>query len=209
MGFSISWLAVQGKGRKAVLEELGLSATGQREEFPESPVTVAELPSGWLLVFANDFDADLVSDETLEALSAGCVVVACRVEEHVMVSYAQCYTSQVSTWRVLHDAERGVDHLDTKGDLPAEFSSIRDSLLAQQQAAEGVDYVFDVPIALAQRLTSFRHDEGIPGAPEDLFEVVVPLPASAPAPAPSAMPAARVKAHAEAAPATKPWWKFW
>jgi hypothetical protein len=71
MGFAISWLAVSGKSPEIVLAELGVSKTGATEEFPESPVTCANLSSGWFLVFANDFDSPLVSERTLSTLSIG------------------------------------------------------------------------------------------------------------------------------------------
>ncbi|HLO63252.1 MAG TPA: hypothetical protein VK165_09855 [Azonexus sp.] len=207
MGFSISWLAVSGKEKEIVLKELGLSSTGEREELPESPVVSAELPNGWFLVFANRADSKLVANETLRALSSNCVVVACQVEEHIMVSSATCYTNEVNTWRVTHDAEQGIFHLEASGDLPSEFKPISDSLKAQQQEADGVDYIHDIPITLAQHITSFRHDEDISGASEQPFEV---LTYSRKAPtAPSVAQPSPPTAQPKAAPPAKPWWKIW
>jgi len=37
----------------------------------------------------------------------------------------------------------------------------------------GVDYIFDIPVQLAESLTGYRHDRDIPGMPKDAFEVLV------------------------------------
>src|SRR3954470_13883376 len=80
MGFSIAWVAVRGRFHSAVLAELGLRGTGQYEEFPESPLACACLPTGWFLVFDNR--CELPDPLPLARLSAGAEVVTCFVEEH-------------------------------------------------------------------------------------------------------------------------------
>ena len=55
MGFNASWLAVRGKPAESVLDLMGLKRTGEFEEVPESPITGIALPTGWYLIFANDF----------------------------------------------------------------------------------------------------------------------------------------------------------
>lgn len=192
MGFAISWLAVSGKEPQQVLDELGLSRTGEAEEIPESPVSAAQLPNGWFLVFANIFDSPLVAKSVLANLSSGCSVVSCQVEEHVMFSSSTCHINGKIKWHVAHDAQESIYHLSTSGDLPAEFSAIYAALKQEQDSSGGgtsdVDYIHDIPVALAKAVTSFRHDEDIQGDPLEPFEILAP--AAAPASA-------------------KPWWKIW
>jgi hypothetical protein len=191
MGFAISWLAVSGKDPQQVLQELQLHRTGETEEIPESPVSAALLPTGWFLVFANRFDSPLVADGSLQQLSSGCMVISCQVEEHVMFSSATCYANGKSQWHVAHDAQESIYHLSASGDLPPVFNDIYSSLKQVQDDSGGdksdVDYIHDVPVSLAQTVTSFRHDHDIQGDSPEPFEV---LACSSPASA-------------------KPWWKIW
>jgi len=176
MGYSQSWLAVNGKGRATVLEALGLRATGTREEIAESPVAGAERPSGWYLVVTDRSGHRLTRDSVLQTLSAGCEVVAGDVEEHVMVSVAAGWKDGRLAWSVEHDGQRGMQHLVTKGEMPAAFASIRDELQSKQEEAGGpkadVDYIFDLPVELARTLTGYRHDAAIKGEHDEPFEVL-------------------------------------
>lgn len=177
MGYSQSWLAVRGKPPAAVLEALNLRGTGTREEIAESPIVGAALATGWYLIVAGRSGHQLLGDQTLQGLSAGCEIVTGDVEEHVMVSAATCWKDGHRVWSVTHDAQHDIGHLQTEGELPAVFASIRDRLRIEQQAAGGnkadVDYFFDVPVELARALTGYRHDADVPGACADPFEVLV------------------------------------
>jgi hypothetical protein len=78
---------------------------------------------------------------------------------------------------VLRDSSGGgIDHLEVKGDPPAPFSEIKDGQCSKQLSAggskAGVDYIFDIPVDLAQSLTGYRHDRDIPGASKRGFEVL-------------------------------------
>jgi hypothetical protein len=163
MGFSLSWLAVRGKTPEALLEQLGLSRTGEHEEIPESEIVGAQLPGGWYVV-VNDHDVRFVDDAVLEMVSVGGEAVTCFVEEHVMCSAATGWKNGKEVWAVIHEAERGLEHLAEDGRLPPELAAIRDRLGAEE--ADGVDYIFDVPVELAEALTGFRHDRDFPGAAE-------------------------------------------
>ena len=100
-----------------------------------------------------------------------------------MVSVATGWKDGQRVWSVTHDAQRDMEHLQTEGELPAVFTSIRDRLRSEQQKAGGrkadVDYIFDVPVELAQTLTGYRHDADIPGAGTDPFEVLAETSSSA------------------------------
>lgn len=187
MGFAMSWLAVSGAPPAQVLEALGLVRTGVMEEFPESPLAWAALPNGWAVFVAQQTGAPLIARETAARLSQGGVVVAGMVEEHVMCSEAVGYTGGRMQWRVSHDAQRDWQHLDTEGTLPAEFDAIQAQCRASQAAEGGedseVDYIFEIPVLLAQQLTSFRYDAVAPVSFEVLEDPV--------------------------APKGKPWWRLW
>jgi hypothetical protein len=129
------------------------------------------------LVVADRSGHRLMRDPILQGLSGGCEVITGDVEEHVMVSIATGWKDGRRVWSVTHDGQRDMEHLQTEGDLPAAFTSIRDRLRSEQQTAGGrkadVDYTFDVPVELAQTLTGYRHDADIPGAGADPFEVLI------------------------------------
>jgi hypothetical protein len=152
MGYSLSWLAVRGKPMAKVLEELALRGTGRRDEVADAPMVGAELPGGWTVALVNDGD-DFVQEELAIRLSAGCEVITCLVEEHVMQSSAFAWKNGENVWAAVHDAQNGgAKHLEAEGDFPAAFSAIREQ-----------DHMFDAPIDLAKAVTGFRHDQALPG----------------------------------------------
>lgn len=171
MGYSLSWLAVRGKDSRVLLPQLGLSGTGEREEIPESEIAGAQLPGEWYVI-VNDHDIRFVDDAVLERISVGCEAVTCFVEEHVMCSAATGWSDGKEVWAVIHNAQERLDHLVEEGLLPTEFAAIRDGLCAKK--ADGVDFIFDVPVELAGALTGFRHDRDFPGASaeDQPFEVL-------------------------------------
>jgi hypothetical protein len=192
MGFAVSWIAISGKEPQRVLEELGLLRTGEKEEFPESEFTCASLPGSWFFVCANEFDSPIASEKALSSLSVGCKLVSCQLEEHVMFSSATCYSNGAQTWRIEHDAQQSIYHLSTTGSPPTQLDEAHVMLKQEQDNAGGadadVDYIFDVPVTVAQAITSYRHDMDIEGADSEPFEVL---------------------RQAVTAQQTKPWWKIW
>jgi hypothetical protein len=143
-----------------VLPLLGLVDTGEANEANESPVSAATLPTGWYVIFSNDYS--FTTPEKLTKFSAGCTVVACQVEEHVMASASFLYKDGRQVWSVTHESDKGGNDLSVDGDPPDLFHGLRDGLLKQQNDAGGesadIDYVFDVPIQLATILCGYRHD---------------------------------------------------
>ncbi len=173
MGYSLSWLAVQAIDRQDLLAALELETTGAREEIAESDLVMATLPGDWHIVLSN---RDERFDDTglLERLSRGREIIACFVEEHVMYSEARGFSDGKLVWSVIHDAQAGLDHLETEGTLPASYAGIRERIEHQRRAAgeAPADFLFDVPIELAKMLTGFRHDEDITGDEAEPFEVL-------------------------------------
>lgn len=175
MGYSLSWLAVKGKPAQAIRDELGFRPTGEREEFPESELSAAEMPNGWYVI-VSDHTEQVVSDEALQKLSAsGCELVTCFVEEHVMVSNAAGWKYGRRIWSISHESPKGKRHLDVQGEPPPEFPTIRDTWLAKTKP--GVDYIFEIPVETAGSVAGYRHDRDAPGTrPQgisgDVFEVL-------------------------------------
>jgi len=174
MGYSLAWLAIQGKAPHVVLEALGLAGSGTFEPIPESELVAATLPNGWYLIIADD--VHVAPDPALQQLTESCEAVTCFVEEHVMFSTASGWRDGHCIWTITHESERGIDHLEVSGELPGEFPAIRDRLQANQQAEDAIspacDYIFDIPVSVAESLTGYRHDVEIPEIGDQRFEVL-------------------------------------
>jgi hypothetical protein len=161
MGYSISWIAFETEDREEALRLLGLTDTGEPDDANDAPVSGAVLPTGWFVVFFNDFG--FVTPERLARLSAGRTIIACQVEEHVMASASDCYEDGRRVWSVSHVSENGPFDLTAEGDLPDGFADLRNSLFKEQEAAGGaeadVDYIFGIPVQLAQKICGYRYDQ--------------------------------------------------
>jgi hypothetical protein len=99
-------------------------------------------------------------------------LIACYANETVMNSYACCWANGVKRWSVYHDAQKGIKHFETSGTLPPEIQPMRDRLIAQQEADDGADFIFDVPIELFAALGGIRYDHDIPGAGPEPWEIL-------------------------------------
>jgi hypothetical protein len=176
MGYSCSWLAIRGKSPQAVLAEVRFRPSGEREEIPESDLSAAELPNGWYLIVSNHCER-VIPDEVLQRLCAGCEAVTCFIEEHVMVSKATGWNDGRRCWSVTHDAQKRRDHLAILGEPPPIFSAILSRLQSRQRDSDAngqrVDYIFDLPVELAQTVAGYRHDQDIPGSRGRPFEVLI------------------------------------
>ncbi len=160
MGQKCSWVAVQGKARAAVLEQLRMSETGREDPYHEGPFCCADLPSGWALVYGNEMD--WATPEMIAELSAGGAAVGCQMYEVVMYSRAWGFRDGVQQWSIEHSPEDG-KMLEVEGEPPPEFAAIRDAAEREQALeGEGVDFIFDVPVALTGALCGFRPDEDGP-----------------------------------------------
>jgi hypothetical protein len=146
MGFSVSWIAFQGKAKQQVLEITRLVDTGEIDEANESPICGAELPGAWYVLFLNDVVHSFVSAEHMKRFSIGCTVLGCQVEEHVMASASFLYCNGTRVWNITHESEKGLYNLEVDGS-PPEWFSIGPACQKQDAAggkSAGVDYIFDV-----------------------------------------------------------------
>lgn len=184
MGFSITWCAVREEQADAFLKELELSPTGEVEDMPESLISTAKLDTGWRLVWYNEYACPFLRPADMAALSRDREILLCLVEEHVMASSAEMWFQGQRKWWVSHEGEDGPKGLDTEGDLPESFPAIRKEM-EETQLAEGgeeadVDYLFEIPLSLAQQIVGFKHDEDDTHVIDRQY-VVLSMPSSEPA----------------------------
>lgn len=163
MGFAITWCAVREEYADAFVQQLALSPTGKTEEIPESQISMARLPSGWRVVWYNEYDCPFLQQEDLGSLSADKDVLLCMVEEHVMASSSELWSRGTRKWWLSHEGEDGPHGLETDGELPESFPAIREEMEKQQRDEGGdeadVDYIFEIPLKVARLLVGFKHDE--------------------------------------------------
>ena len=175
MGYSLCWLAIDGGSADHTCERLGLKRTGEYCGPLNAPLSAAALPAGWCLIVGDRKGYGTIRRTNLEDVSRDHDVVFCEVEEHVMYSSASFWSKGKQVWSVVHNAEEGATHLESTGQPPEGFEPIRREFLERQeredQALErasegeddyedmGVDYIFEIPLALAETLTGFKHDE--------------------------------------------------
>ena len=176
MGFSITWCAVPEAGVQRLLDHAGLSPTGRTEAAPESLVSMARLDNGWSLLWYNQYECPFLEPENLAEISQHHEVLVCRVEEHVMASSSELWSGGRRVWWISHEGEDGPIGLDTDGALPECFPDIRREMEAAQVAEGGeegeVDYLFEIPLKVAQVITGFKHDEDSPHLTGDPFVVL-------------------------------------
>jgi hypothetical protein len=174
MGYSISWIAFEGRTAPQAAEMLNLSCSGEFDEVPRSLFSGASFQTGWYVVVIDRFAHKFVSDGSLRRLSGSGRVIAARTEEHVMFSSAEEWSGGNRAWKVSHESEKGPRHLKEEGVFPEGYASIKQRLLAQQQreddGAKEVDYVIEVPLQLAESIVGYKHDKAL----EARFEILKP-----------------------------------
>lgn len=195
MGYAISWIAIKGKSKENILKFFSFSETADTEEVPESEISAAELPSGWYLIWFNQFESPFTHAAVVSKLSQDCAVITCAVEEHVMYSRTEYWEHGSQTWKITHDSQNGIYDIQTTGTAPDFFESLKSEVCARQQAEGGedadIDLIFDIPLEVVKHLTFFKHDELTPELEDQEYRVLA-----------SSLPTLQ-------SPASKPWWKFW
>ena len=173
MGFRIAWLAFHGRSREDVLTALHLADTGEHDEANESPMSLADFPDGWTVLWLNRFDHPFAEDASLRLFSQGCTVIAGHTHEGIMFGATELYRDGASVWAVFHDARQGIEHLETAGALPDGFEAIRkDAFAAQAAGTDNVDHIIDIPFAMARALCGFQYDRYAYDWGEPRFTVV-------------------------------------
>jgi len=174
MGYSLGWIAFKGKSHESIREELHLRGSGSYEECPESDFTAAEVGE-WYVIIGNVDAGAILAKRNFAPLSDHCDLVFCLVEEHAMFSIAEAWQNGKRVWSLGHNSESGTEHLDEEGDFPQEYTAIRDHLFDEQKNSPDhdiVDFIFDIPVDLAEAVTGFCHDKDIEGQ-EEPFEILI------------------------------------
>ncbi len=152
MGLVLSWVAVHGREMASVLSQLGLVAFGETSDEAASDYGCAELAGGWLVVTATKGRIELA--QALQTLSADGAALGGELSEIVMVSRLCAFEAGRLVWSVTHDPDR--DGVEVIGSPPPQLEMIRRRLQAEQSAAPGADYIFDVPLELGDALCGYR-----------------------------------------------------
>ena len=174
MGFRVALITVRGIDADTLYERYGVQRTGQREEIAESPVCGATVSTGWELLYLNDYPRP--HSELLAKLSVNAELLFCDVNETCMSSFATRWENGVEKWVVFHDGQQSLTHLVTDGELPDEYTSIRDAKLREQEDdGDDVDQIFDVAIDLFASLTGVRYDMDLPDSTGEDYETLEPV----------------------------------
>jgi hypothetical protein len=152
MGLNVSWIAVKGVGRAEMLERLKATELEAVEDELATELALAELPGGWLIVFADD--SEFATEDLTAELSQGGSAVACYMSETTMFSGAWRYDDGARAWSVTHDPEE--EEITEAGQPPLGLAAILDA--CRKDAAAGhndTDYFFDAPIRLSTEICGY------------------------------------------------------
>ena len=164
MGFSHSWVAVQGLSAERAMEALGMEVSEvlAPQDIPDwRRITVmGQFKDDWLLVLSAD--AEDAFEGKLSRLTILGPAIACSVYESVMFSEARFYVGGEQSWRVVHDPEKGesVSALEVTGNIPVELEAIIRKARAEQDAEDGeesdVDLMFEIPSDLSKLVCGYK-----------------------------------------------------
>lgn len=156
MGFRISWLATQ-QPLPTVLAALQFKVTGEAGAYYDFSFSVGALANGWTIVWSED--EEYCSPSLGVALSAESAVLICWVNETVMNSSTRYFDRGRQLWHVWHEGHEDPSHIASEGSPPDTLASlISDARQAQSEDKE-VDFLFDVPLNVAEQLCGFKHDD--------------------------------------------------
>ncbi|VXC73451.1 hypothetical protein [Sphingomonas sp. 8AM] len=169
MGYRISQLAAKAD-KAAVLSHLGLTDTGEIDEANEAPLSAAELPGGWTIVWAND--CDWADASRLTGMTPRPAVATLMVHEGVMAADLHV-DDGAARWSLSY---RGDEEGELAGDWPASFAPIVAEAQARERDDEGgeVDHLFDIPVAIMEAITGHRYD-AVSGATFTIVENATPV----------------------------------
>jgi hypothetical protein len=162
MGESLSWMAIKGHDRETIYSRLRLVATGAAGDCTRGNIGSRMLAEGWILIVLGQAEHPLLAQSELQKLSAGCEVVDCNVEEHVMFSSSECWKDGQRLWWAEHQGDSDIPGLQAVGEPPAAFTAVEQQYRPKQTLEEKdaeVDCIFEIPLVLARSICGFKHDE--------------------------------------------------
>lgn len=176
MGFSITWFAVPESASETFLQKLGLVETGESEEWPDSPISTAVMETGWRVLWYDKNSCPFLGSEAVAELSRDHEILVCKVEEHCMVSSSAVWRAGQRLWYLHHDGSGGPKGLDIEGSPPDCCASVCAEMERKQIDAgginAGVDFIFEIPLLVAEQLTGFKHDKEPSAVVGDVFRVL-------------------------------------
>ena len=164
MGYAISWLAIRGNAESSCLASLGLERTEETEEIPESDWSTTHV-GDWVIIWSNFYEPKTFRDA---GSKLGGEVIICDVEEHVMFVSAAAFKNGTTTWRIVHDAQQASDHLLLEGQPKESLARVQKEQFTRVSEDREVDFIFDIPVRVAQELVGFRRDGASSAAREVL-----------------------------------------
>ena len=163
MGYVVSWCAVREEQAAEMLADLGFAATGRKSSDRGADAVTLPLPSGWRLFWFLKYARAPLDARRLRDFSKSRDILVCHIEEHVMESIAEYWSQGRTLWRIRHQGEDGPVGLDVEGSPPESLTRIRMEMEREQREDGGadaeVDFLFEIPLLVAQDLTGFKHDE--------------------------------------------------
>lgn len=162
MGAHLNWLAVQGADKADLLERLGFVEAGLVSDELNVPVACAVLPENWLVIAS--WGKGLNLDDLLARASTGTLALGAEMDDRVMFSQLGAFQDGAPAWAVTHDPERDPDDVMVQGEPPRLLAEVR-AELAAEKAKDGfddVDYMFEAPVRLAERLCGYHPEAPLP-----------------------------------------------
>jgi len=160
MGSSQSYLAIKGKSKQDIWQELGLKPCQPSVENSRDISAVFSSKTGWYLMVDRGWS--FVEDkDKLAKLSTYAQVLIGAVEEHCNYSMAAGWSNGTNTWMVAHSLDEGAEHLLVTGNPPPPFNEIRDRIREERNNTpedERHDFYFSVPVDLFKTLTGYCYD---------------------------------------------------
>ncbi|WP_116090188.1 hypothetical protein [Sphingomonas crusticola] len=156
MGFSHSWIAVQGLTCEQALDALGMEVSDVQADLLEG-VALLEWSDDWLVVLSED-DQDATGGDLAELGRLGRAYVAYGVDVDAPYSQA-CGREGRNDWVVTVKPDQG--RVSVVGQPPAQLDSIIAAARAGQADSE-IDLAFEIPAELAESICGFRIGKGDP-----------------------------------------------
>lgn len=180
MGMKLSWVAIKEENYSKInhilglsnMTLLGISKENQYKEYYENDerdgfdgrLEAFATQKGWYFINCRYLPSFI--EEKLDLLSIGTTLVMFSLTETAMYSIAEHWCDGQMIWSIKHGdtGDADVFHLEEKGKLPDNLTSIKEEIFAEQNAAggvnAGVDIIIEIPSLVAKEMTGYKHDEG-------------------------------------------------
>jgi hypothetical protein len=100
-----------------------LKRSGQTYQDFDCEYASISLTSGWSVVIAHR--VDYLEKLDMASVSSAGHIITLALHDGIMISIAESWTSGQRDWRVLHEGQKHVEHLDARGRLPEHFAAAK------------------------------------------------------------------------------------